>query len=728
MHCLRTASLGALCALCLTTSVALAQDEPPATGAATSFLVDLTQGSNLVALPVLPDSTRIGALMEGALPNLTFVQDDSGRYFLPAQGIDGIGAWSWDEAYRIEVSSPTSFFVEGAAILPEASPLLIEDQMGNWVPYFRRDAMAVEDALASIAAVLSRVEAADGRFYSPTDQASTLDSLRTGQGYKVWVSESAVLTYPPNSTPPDGEDTTPPSAPASLTASAGSGRVVLAWNANTEEDLAGLPYTVKRGETAGGPYATLSSTGENAYTDNAVTNGTTYYYIVTATDEAGNESAPSAERAATPQAPAGGIFALPASATPTATDEAIGMRAMFRDDPKQFNRHVSTAYDGATTQGERLWLGIGGVGYSYAHPAVTVEPDAGGDITSKYITEVGALYDLPPLGTRIGTSGYPQKLYMSHEGTDMGAAVDYSDGSTAVHILVMDGLGGPYLSFRFTEEADGTQRTDTVTINGVNFSSYHKHHTLDATANGMVVMHSVDNDVDFPWPSLIVNRGEDADFIRPGADYTSPRHLTLRVGAIGDSVYVVSNEDPVFSVVYAVGADSSFVETRVADVAEFWEGSYTPINGFGPTPRYIGPAAGNPGFVIYSGGASRLDYHNGVSGNVMPVDEVTAYMYQRVRRVVDGALVEETWRVTSPGLRVQRLAALDVGSSSATPTWVTEADLNLPAGWEPSNVHHVEITESGSVWLIGERPATFPATGVTEDDISVAYYRGGGAP
>ena len=56
-------------------------------------------------------------------------------------------------------------------------------------------------------------------------------------------------------------------------------------------------------------------------------------------------------------------------------------------------------------------------------------------------------------------------------------------------------------------------------------------------------------------------------------------------------------------------------------------------------------------------------------------------MYQRVRRTVDGQSVEETWRVTYPDLRVQRLAALDVGPTSATPTWVTEADLDPPAGW-----------------------------------------------
>ena len=286
---LRTALL---LALCLTSSAAIAQDGQPATGATTTFQIDLAPGSNLVALPLLPDSVRMGAVLTGVLPNLTFVQDDAGRYFIPAQGIDGIGTWAWNEAYKIEVSAPMSFFIEGAAILPEASPLLIDGEVGNWVPYFRRGPMAVEEAFASIATSLSRVEAADGRFYYPGDESSTLDSLRTGQGYKVWVSQPATLTYPPNPAPPGEEDTTPPATPTGLSASAGNGVVVLDWNDNAEDDLASAPYTVKRSTTGGGPYVPIASVGSSAYTDGTVSNGTTYYYVVTAIDGSGNESPP----------------------------------------------------------------------------------------------------------------------------------------------------------------------------------------------------------------------------------------------------------------------------------------------------------------------------------------------------------------------------------------------------------------------------------------------------
>jgi fibronectin type 3 domain-containing protein len=69
----------------------------------------------------------------------------------------------------------------------------------------------------------------------------------------------------------------------------------LSWTARS----GAARYNVKRSLTPGGPYALLASTTGTNYTDTAVTNGTTYYYVVSAANIAG-ESAPSSEVAATP--------------------------------------------------------------------------------------------------------------------------------------------------------------------------------------------------------------------------------------------------------------------------------------------------------------------------------------------------------------------------------------------------------------------------------------------
>jgi subtilisin family serine protease len=102
-----------------------------------------------------------------------------------------------------------------------------------------------------------------------------------------------------------GPDVTPPANPTGLGATAGNGSVSLDWNDNGEGDLAG--YRVYRSTTSGSGYSGLSGLiGSSAYVDNTVTNGTTYYYVVTAEDTSGNESGNSSQVSATPQGSGGG--------------------------------------------------------------------------------------------------------------------------------------------------------------------------------------------------------------------------------------------------------------------------------------------------------------------------------------------------------------------------------------------------------------------------------------
>lgn len=102
---------------------------------------------------------------------------------------------------------------------------------------------------------------------------------------------SANLTTPASmSLTGDGvTSSTPPPPPGNGTHSAN-----LAWNPSSSL-VAG--YKVYRGDISGGPYATISPSlvAAAAYEDFTVTAGSTYYYVVTAVDPAGNESSYSNE-------------------------------------------------------------------------------------------------------------------------------------------------------------------------------------------------------------------------------------------------------------------------------------------------------------------------------------------------------------------------------------------------------------------------------------------------
>jgi hypothetical protein len=70
----------------------------------------------------------------------------------------------------------------------------------------------------------------------------------------------------------------PTSAPSGLGASAGSEEVTLSWDASP----GATNYDIERSTSNGGPYTTVATVTGTSYTDINLTNGKTYYYVVSA--------------------------------------------------------------------------------------------------------------------------------------------------------------------------------------------------------------------------------------------------------------------------------------------------------------------------------------------------------------------------------------------------------------------------------------------------------------
>jgi hypothetical protein len=91
----------------------------------------------------------------------------------------------------------------------------------------------------------------------------------------AWAAASAYVAPPP------------PSAPTNLNATAGDMQVSLSWNS-----VAGATsYSVKRSTVSGGPYSIIvSNHTTTSYIDSSLTNGSTYYYVVSASNAEGESS------------------------------------------------------------------------------------------------------------------------------------------------------------------------------------------------------------------------------------------------------------------------------------------------------------------------------------------------------------------------------------------------------------------------------------------------------
>jgi fibronectin type 3 domain-containing protein len=114
--------------------------------------------------------------------------------------------------------------------------------------------------------------------------------------------------------------TVAPATPTNIAATAGNGQINLTWGGSS----GATSYHVKRSLTSGGPYSQAAAPSTASYTSTGLTNGTTYYYVVSAVNSAG-ESANSAQASATPQVPPSAGLAAPSTLKATAGDTTASL-------------------------------------------------------------------------------------------------------------------------------------------------------------------------------------------------------------------------------------------------------------------------------------------------------------------------------------------------------------------------------------------------------------------
>jgi large repetitive protein len=148
---------------------------------------------------------------------------------------------------------------------------------------------------------------AETQIATPGGTAYTDTAVNAGTTYFYFVKAansagSSVASNEVSATPVPA--VTIPLPPTDLSAVAGNSSVALTWSPSAGASL----YNVLRGTTAGGenPSPVASNLTSAAYTDTTVTNGTAYFYQVTAANTAG-VSGPSNEASATPALPAASV-------------------------------------------------------------------------------------------------------------------------------------------------------------------------------------------------------------------------------------------------------------------------------------------------------------------------------------------------------------------------------------------------------------------------------------
>ncbi len=262
------------------------------TAAAGNAQVTLTWSASSDATSyIVKRSTTSGAEVQIAAPSAASYTDtgvtNGTKYFYVVAAVNSVG----DSANSAEVNATPALPAPGvpANVMATAGNAEVTLTWG-----------AVTNA-TSYHVKRSTTSGTETQIGAPTGTNYTDTTAKNGTKYFYVVSAVDSTGESANSAEVNATPTAPaqaPPAPASLAATAGNAQVSLTWSAST----GATSYHVKR-STASGAETQIAAPAGTSYTDTSVTNGTKYFYVVSAVNATG-ESANSNEVSATPTAPA----------------------------------------------------------------------------------------------------------------------------------------------------------------------------------------------------------------------------------------------------------------------------------------------------------------------------------------------------------------------------------------------------------------------------------------
>jgi N-acetylmuramoyl-L-alanine amidase/Fibronectin type III domain len=143
---------------------------------------------------------------------------------------------------------------------------------------------------------VNATECPGGTFYTtlPTVRSAVASRIAASTTTTSTTTTSTTTTTTTTTTTAPAVDTTPPSTPSALAATAGKRKITLNWGASTDTGGSGLAgYEIYRSNSSGGPFTITATTTATSYTNTGLGRNRAYWYYVNAYDGAGNRSSPS---------------------------------------------------------------------------------------------------------------------------------------------------------------------------------------------------------------------------------------------------------------------------------------------------------------------------------------------------------------------------------------------------------------------------------------------------
>jgi hypothetical protein len=163
------------------------------------FTIALQQGWNMISSNTESDVSALPAVTSAITDKLVIMKDNAGNIYFPQFEIDLIENWDFTQGYQIFMSEAANLNIWGVKVNPTEEVISLNAGW-NMVSYLRDNNMSPPTALNSLvqAGVLVIVKDNLGNIYFPDFEIDTIELMKPGQGYQMFLLNAFDLTYPAN--------------------------------------------------------------------------------------------------------------------------------------------------------------------------------------------------------------------------------------------------------------------------------------------------------------------------------------------------------------------------------------------------------------------------------------------------------------------------------------------------------------------------------------------------
>ncbi len=159
--------------------------------------IPLAAGWNMISSYINPSDNQITSILSPIIQNLIIIKNSAGESYWPPY-MSNLTSWNPANAYAVKTTTACTLSISGEALQPENTSIYLPAAGWYWIPYYRTNQQAINQALSSISGSYSIVKSISGEAYWPPFM-STLSQLSAGMGYLIYMNRADTLIYPQNS-------------------------------------------------------------------------------------------------------------------------------------------------------------------------------------------------------------------------------------------------------------------------------------------------------------------------------------------------------------------------------------------------------------------------------------------------------------------------------------------------------------------------------------------------